>query len=276
MIAQEIRGLVQRELAVDRVQDDVTARLLGEEGRRPRTAVVKSREKGVFCGEAVCTALAEVYGPELDLEILARDGQRIEPDAVLVRVRATVATCLSVERTLLNFLSHLCGIATLTHHYVEAVRPHRAKILATRKTLPGLREVQLQAVKAGGGWVHRRSLSDGILIKDNHLAVVGEKEILTRARNTRSPLHAIEIEVQNPDVLPIILENPPHLIMLDNLDLEQMEEAIRLIGGRSEIEASGGVNLQTVGPIAALGVDYISVGALTHSVKALDLTLDVE
>jgi nicotinate-nucleotide pyrophosphorylase (carboxylating) len=250
----------------------VTARLLGEEGKRPAQALVRTRENGVFCGTAVLEAFAE----ELRIETLVSDGQAICAEQTLARLNSGVAACLSLERTLLNLLSHLCGIATVTHHYVEAVGRNRAKILATRKTLPGLRELQLMAVKAGGGWVHRRSLSDGILIKDNHLACLPEKVILQRAKENRSPLHAIEIEVQSLDVLSSVLQNPPDVIMLDNLSLPEMKRAMEMIDGRSRVEVSGGISLDRVKSIAELGVDYISVGALTHSVKALDLTLDIQ
>lgn len=272
----EIQNLIRKECEQDSTHDDVTCRLLEKEGQRGCTAIVRSREEGVFCGEAVCEGFQAVFAKQIQLELLATDGRDIKPRDTVASFRGTVSTALSLERTLLNLLSHLCGVATQTRRFVRAVDGLNTRILATRKTLPGLRELQLMAVRAGGGFVHRRSLSDGILIKDNHLECVAETEILARARRGRSPLHGIEIEVQSLKVLPEVLANPPDVIMLDNLSLEDMARAIKMIDGKSAIEASGGISLETVRAVAELGVDYISVGQLTHSVRALDLTMDIE
>ncbi len=264
--------LIEKELETDRVSDDVTGRLLGEAGQTPAEAIVFAKESGVFSGLAVLQAFP---AGALEVEALVEEGDSLELGRPVARIRGTVADCLASERTILNFLSQTCGVATLTRLYVDAVRPHRAKILATRKTLPGLRELQLLAVRAGGGFVHRRSLSDGILIKDNHLVFLPEAEAVARARASKSPLHRVEVEVQSLEQLDRLLENPPDIIMLDNFSLGEIEVALDRIDGRCEVEISGGVTLETVGAYAATGVDYISVGRLTHSAPALDLSLDI-
>ena len=272
----QILQLVENEWETDQVNDDVTVRLLGPKRHAPAKAVVKTREAGIYCGDSVIAAYTTLL-PQFKVEAKVTDGQAIAPGQELVRLTGTVGECLTLERTLLNFLSHLCGIATLTHEFVRRVEGTRTRILATRKTLPGLRELQLQAVVAGGGHVHRRSLADGILIKDNHLAYASEKELLAAAEGNRSPLHRVEIEVQSLASLAKVLDGTAgkaDVIMLDNLKPEEMREAIRRIGNSAEIEISGGVTLDTVGELAKLGAHSISVGRLTHSVRALDLTLE--
>lgn len=276
-----IRELVRRELDTDKVQEDVTARLLGESGERPTQAWIRSRETGVYAGEAILKALrSEISALKFQTDFT--DGRTFEAGETLVTLEGSGKDLLAVERTALNLLGLSTGVATLTRRYVEAIRPFPTEILATRKTLPGLREVQLLAVVAGGGKIHRRSLADGILIKDNHITVAGEKALLEKAAQTRSPLHGIEIEVQSLESLKRVLESPlPDVIMLDNLSVEEMRLAIQQIktvsalGAEIRIEASGGVNLETVRAIAETGVDYISVGALTHSARSLNLTLDI-
>lgn len=264
------------ELNRDQFADDVTARLLGRDGEKTGSAVIRAKEAGVFSGEAVAGALGELFPGRLATECLEVEGAAFTAGSDLVRLRGTFHRLLSVERTLLNYLTHLCGVATLTRRYVEAAAPHPVRVLATRKTLPGLKELQLQAVRAGGGFVHRRSLSDGILIKENHQSVVPAVELIRRARAVRSPLHRIEVEVQSLETLKELLEDPPEVIMLDNFTPAQIREAVSLVGGRAELEISGGVSLETIGELAALGVRYVSVGRLTHSAPAVDLSLDWE
>lgn len=270
----EIKQLIEVELATDRAFDDVTTRLL--EAKFPACeAVVKTKQKGVFCGEVVVAALKQIFEGEADFHCLAYDGKVIEPGTSVVQIKTTVGLCLTIERTLINFLAHLSGVATLTRKFVDQVEGYNTKILATRKTLPGLRELQLMAVRAGGGHIHRRNLSDGILIKDNHLAFLAEQDVLQRARAHRSPLHRIEIEVQSMESLKVVLQNPPDVIMLDNFSLEDMKKAVALIGKACEIEASGGIELNTAKAVAQLGIPYISVGQLTHSAPSLNLSLDI-
>ncbi len=265
---------ILQELEADRAYDDVTAQLLQEAGDQPGRGVVRAKAAGVFSGAAVAEALSAVVG-SLSLEVVAAEGRNFETGAELIRLSGPYKTLLGVERTFINLISHLCGVATLTRKYVHAVVPHRARILATRKTLLGLRDLQLTAVRAGGGHVHRRSLSDGILIKDNHQELVSGSELLRRARLVRSPLHRIEVEVQSLEALKQLLPDLPEVIMLDNFTLPHMVAAVRLIDGRCQIEVSGGVDLESIEAIAALGVDYISVGRLTHSAPSVDMSMDL-
>ncbi len=263
-----LTGLIEQELKVDRVHDDVTSRLLRPE---PAIATVYARESGVFSGEAVCRA----FPPIVKLTCLVAEGDRVENGTPIAQMEGIAGDCLSVERTLLNLLSHLSGVASLTNKFVQTVRPHPVKVLATRKTLPLLRDLQLQAVRAGGGFIHRRSLSDGILVKDNHLVFVRESEVVAKAKSQRSPLHRVEVEVQSLEQLERLLGNPPDLIMLDNFSLEDTRAAVRRIGGVCEIEVSGGMDLEKARLVAPLGIDYISVGSLTHSAPALNFSLDI-
>jgi nicotinate-nucleotide pyrophosphorylase (carboxylating) len=271
----ELTSLLRQELyQSDRIFDDVTARLL-EANDGPCEATVRAKAAGVFCGEMVFPALREIFGSALSTQCDLADGAPVTAGEIVGRFEGNGALCLQVERTALNLLSHLSGIATLTRRFVDQTAGTRTKILATRKTLPGLRDLQLRAVVAGGGHIHRRNLSDGILIKDNHLARLRPAEAITLARANRSPLHRVEIEIQSLGELRQILGDLPDIVMLDNFDLPTMAEAIRLIDGQCEIEVSGGIGLDLVKPICQLGVDYISVGRLTHSAPALDLTLDL-
>lgn len=275
-----VKRLLFQDLELDRAQDDVTARLLGLAKDLPCKAMVIAKEAGIFYGESLCLALADLYQTQLEVTIHQKDGTLVAPSAKLVTIKGPTALCLSVERSLLNFLTHLSGVATTTRKFVDAVRPFPVKILATRKTLPGLRDLQLAAVVAGGGTVHRRSLSDGILIKDNHIQMSSEEALLDNAELMRSPLHRVEIEVQNLIQLNHVLERSPDVVMLDNMSLEDMKIGIALIRekteGRTKIEVSGGVGLSTVRSIAELGVDFISVGMITHSSPILNMSMDFE
>jgi nicotinate-nucleotide pyrophosphorylase (carboxylating) len=263
-----LRALIEQELRADRVHDDVTSRLLRPEWAK---ATVYSREQGIFSGEAVCRAFPGI----VKLTCLAAEGSKVENGTPIAEMLGMAGDCLSVERTLLNLLSHLSGVASLTHKFVEAVRPYPVKVLATRKTLPLLRDLQLQAVRAGGGFIHRRSLSDGILVKDNHLVFVAESEVVAKAKAGRSPLHRVEVEVQSLAQLERLLVDPPDLIMLDNFSLDDTRAAVERIRGVCEIEASGGMDLAKARLVASLGVQYISVGSLTHSAPALNFSLDI-
>lgn len=175
---------------------------------------------------------------------------------------------------MLNFLTHACGVATGARAYVDAVKPHKTRILATRKTLPGLRALQLHAVVAGGAFVHRRTLADGILIKENHQRYVPVKTLVERSKAQRSPLHRIEVEVQSFDELRALEGSMPDVVMLDNFDDTTVAEAVRWIAGRAEVEVSGNMTPERAKKVAAAGADWISAGAITHTVKNVDLSLD--
>jgi nicotinate-nucleotide pyrophosphorylase (carboxylating) len=213
--------------------------------------------------------------PSLTFTPRLADGAHIDAGAALAEIEGDAAAVLAAERTALNFLTHLSGIATLTAQYVTAVSGTNARIAATRKTLPGLRAVQKAAVVAGGGWPHRYGLDDAILIKDNHIAAAGSVgEALTRARAALGHMRVIEIEVDRLAQLDEALPFKPHAVLLDNFSLDDLKAAVVRANGQAILEASGGVNLNTVAAIAATGVDVISVGALTHSAPALDIGLD--
>jgi len=253
---------------------DVTAKACIPEDARMR-AVFAARKPGVLAG-IDCVRLAVLaMDPKASVELKLRDGEAFEAGAVLAEVEADARAFLSAERTALNLLGRLCGIATLTHAYVEAVSGTKARIADTRKTTPGLRALEKHAVLCGGGLNHRFGLDDAILIKDNHVAVCGGVgEAVRRAKAAAGHLMKVEVEVDGLDQLDEALAERPDVIMLDNFTLPMLREAVTQTAGRVTLEASGGVNLETVRAIAETGVNVISVGALTHSAPSLDIGLD--
>jgi nicotinate-nucleotide pyrophosphorylase (carboxylating) len=213
--------------------------------------------------------------PGVAFEALSEDGRSFHAGDVLGRVRGLARSLLGAERTALNFLQRMSGVATLTRAYVRAVAGTKAKILDTRKTTPGLRVLEKYAVAAGGGVNHRRSLSDMILIKDNHVRQVGGVlEALRRARAAAAAGLRIEVEITNGAEAEAALTGGADMIMLDNMTIGEMTAVVALASGRVPLEASGGMTLERVGEVAATGVDYISVGALTHSARAVDISLE--
>lgn len=241
-------------------------------------AVFRAREEGVLAGLILALSSFTYTDPDFEIEMMATDGEVIDAGQVIATIEGPAAALLTAERTALNFLIHLSGIATLTRRYVLAVQDTNAKICDTRKTLAGLRALQKYAVRAGGGHNHRFGLDDAILIKDNHIAIAGSiKEALTRARDNAGHMVKIEIEVDNLKQLEQVLKvGGADVVMLDNFKLPDLKKAVKMVNGKIKTEASGGVNLMTVTDIAETGVDYISIGALTHSAPALDIGLDIE
>lgn len=239
------------------------------------SVVFAARRPGVISG-LDCARLAMLALDSAALfETTAADGDLVEAGAILARVNGNARAVLSAERTALNLLGRMSGIATLTRAYVDAVSGTEARIVDTRKTTPGLRHLEKYAVRCGGGVNHRFGLDDAILIKDNHVAACGGVgEALSRARAFAGHLVKIEVEVDSLEQLAEALPHRPDVIMLDNFGPTDLAEAVRLTNGRAVLEASGGVNLQTVRALAATGVDVISVGALTHSAPVLDIGLD--
>ncbi len=238
-----------------------------------------TRKSGVIAGLEIAAAVYRAADPNLSFEMLLMDGTPVQPGIVLARVRGNARSLLRGERVALNFLQHLSGIATLTAQYVAATEGTRARIVDTRKTTPGLRDLEKYAVRTGGGFNHRRNLSDGVMLKDNHLQILASSgldlaEALRQARQRLPHLVKIEVEVDRLDQIEAALEGGAEVVLLDNMSPTQLTEAVRLINGRALSEASGGVNLDTVRAIAQSGVDLISVGALTHSAPALDIGLD--
>ena len=233
------------------------------------------RRGGVIAGLDCARLAMAAMDPALRFSAQRRDGDQVEAGEVLARVEGNARAILAAERTALNLLGRLSGVATLTRAYVDAIAGTRARIVDTRKTTPGLRMLEKYAVRCGGGVNHRFGLDDAILIKDNHVAAAGGvSRALERARASAGHLVQIEVEVDSLAQLDEALGHAPDVIMLDNFSLDDLKEAVRRTAGRVRLEASGGVTLQTVRAIAETGVDVISVGALTHSAAVLDIGLD--
>ncbi|GAA1060897.1 carboxylating nicotinate-nucleotide diphosphorylase [Agromyces bracchium] len=276
---REIERIVLMALDEDAPWGDLTGETLIPEAATA-TAELVAREPGVFSGARVVEATFRLVDTRIAVEVLAADGEPFAAGDVLARVAGPARGILRAERVALNLVQRMSGVATLTARYVAAVAGTRARIVDTRKTTPGLRSLERQAVRDGGGRNHRRSLSDAIMAKDNHLAVLTAggadlAEALRAARERMPHTAHLEVEVDRVEQIPAVLAGGADTIMLDNFDLDALREGVALIDGRAIVEASGGVNLDTVAGIAATGVDVISVGALTHSARALDLGLDV-
>ena len=271
-LAAEIERNVTAALAEDIGSGDLTAQLAP--AGRPARGIVVSREEAILCGSAWFDACFHRLDPEARIHWHAGDGDRILAGQTLCEIEADTRALLSAERTALNFLQLLSGTATVTRKYVDAVAGTRARIVDTRKTLPGLRLAQKYAVRCGGGANHRLGLYDGILIKENHLlAAGGVAAALARARALAPQGVFIQIEVENLAQLGEALAAGAEMILLDNMDLARMRQAVALNAGRALLEASGGVDLSRVRAIAETGVDRISVGSLTKDVRAIDLSL---
>jgi nicotinate-nucleotide pyrophosphorylase (carboxylating) len=266
------RPLIELAIAEDIGPGDATS-----EAALPATLAlcgqIIAKRTGVIAGLPVAEAVFRRVDPDLRLSSHVRDGDSVTPGDVVAEVNGPGRRMLAAERLALNFLQHLSGIATLTRAFVDAVDGTKATVLDTRKTHPGYRVLEKYAVRMGGGHNHRMSLHDMLLVKDNHIEAAGS--ITTAVKQARSlhPSLPIEVEVKNLDELREAVGLNVDRIMLDNMDLDQMQEAVRLTGGRVHLEASGGVDLERVAAIAATGVDYISIGALTHSAPALDLSM---
>lgn len=263
---------VQAALAEDIGSGDLTA-LLAPTGRAA-TGIVTSREDAVLCGTAWFDACIRHLDPAARIKWLARDGEHIEASQVICEIVAATRALLTGERSALNFLQLLSGTATQTRRYVDTVAGTRAQIVDTRKTLPGLRRAQKYAVTCGGGTNHRIGLYDGILIKENHIIAAGSVTAALAQAHQLAPAGVfIQVEVETLEQLAEALDAGAKLILLDNMDLHQMRQAVGLTAGRAALEASGGVRLETVRAIAETGVDRISIGTLTKDVHAIDLSL---
>jgi nicotinate-nucleotide pyrophosphorylase (carboxylating) len=239
--------------------------------------VMRARKPGVVAGLDSATLAGWLIDPDLAYELHALDGASVKAGDTIMSIEGAARSVLMAERTMLNFVTHLSGIATLTRAFVEAVEGTGATIASTRKTIPGMRALAKRAVRLGGGGSHRYGLDDAILIKDNHIAAAGGVvAALEKARAYAGHLTCIEVEVDSIEQLKQALPLAPHVIMLDNFPLADLKAAVKLAKGKAVLEASGGVTLETVRAIAETGVDIISVGALTHSAPALDVGLDVE
>jgi nicotinate-nucleotide pyrophosphorylase (carboxylating) len=298
----QIEEIIDRALAEDLGKGDVTTEALISSDQHG-TGFIVAKKEGFLAGIEVAKQVFHRVDPELKVEILLEDGARIKPGSKVAKVSGSIASILKAERVALNFLQRLSGIASETNRYVEAVKGLPVHIMDTRKTTPGLRALEKYAVRVGGGENHRMNLGDGILIKDNHLVTLRSqglniKEIVAKARQNaplslrgfltpslqgakrRSNLQArqtqVEVEVGTVSEALEAVEAGADIVMLDNMNLEDMRKAVKSIHGRALIEASGGITLDNVRAVAETGVDFISIGALTHSVRALDISLELE
>jgi nicotinate-nucleotide pyrophosphorylase (carboxylating) len=278
--AAEIRQAVQLALAEDIGGGDVTTLATVPETQTLIT-IMRTREPLVVAGIQFAEMAFCKLSAKIKVEQLASNGRKIAAGKTLLKISGSARAILTAERVALNFVQRLSGIATLTAQFVEAVKGTRVQILDTRKTTPGWRRFEKYAVACGGGKNHRLGLSDMILIKDNHLAALRKEKpnaiaaAVARARE-KFPKLKIEVEADTLAQVAQAMNAGVDFILLDNMDLKQLREAVKMVNGRAKTEASGGVNLKTVRAIAKTGVDFISVGALTHSVRAVDIALDFE
>jgi nicotinate-nucleotide pyrophosphorylase (carboxylating) len=253
---------------------DLTAQLMIE-AHETGAFYMNAREPLIVAGIDVAARVFRRYDSTLDVVVRVKDGDKVEPGAVLLDVRGTARSVLTAERTALNIVQRLSGIANLTAQYVAAVAGTRARLIDTRKTTPGLRMLEKHAVTCGGGLNHRLGLDNGVMIKDNHIAVCGGiSKAVQRARRQLPVLTKLEVECDRLEQVGEALEAGVDVIMLDNMSVENMTRAVEMVGGRVQLEASGGINLSTIGAIARTGVDYISTSKINQAAACVDIGLD--
>lgn len=274
LIEKHVRAALEEDLGHGR---DVTSEALIPESEIAKASFV-AREDGVLAGLMVALSTFSLVSPDFDMIIHAQDGDKLEAGFTIADVEGPARSLLTAERVALNFMSHMSGVASYTNRFVSKIEGLDAEICDTRKTIPGLRAFQKYAVSMGGGANHRFGLDDAILIKDNHIAVAGGiAQALDQAHLMAGHTLKIEIEVDTLEQLEQVLASgKADIVMLDNMRVDTLKQAIEMVQGKIITEASGGVNLDTVRPIAETGVDYISIGALTHSTPALDIGLDIK
>lgn len=275
-ILQEIDSIIEAGLKEDINTGDITSNLLIPAASKC-TAYMISKADGVVAGLKVAEAVFKKLDKDIYFEYTVKDGQKIKNGDLLCTFTGTYRAILTGERLALNFLQRMSGIATETSKYVEAVKGFNTKILDTRKTVPGLRLLDKYAVKTGGGTNHRIGLYDMVMIKDNHISVAGSISKAVEAIRKKIPSDIkIEVETTTIEEVNEALKAGADIIMLDNMDNETMTTAVKIINGKAKVEASGNMNLNRVCEVAATGVDFISIGALTHSVKALDISQKIK
>jgi nicotinate-nucleotide pyrophosphorylase (carboxylating) len=271
-----IDRIIENALAEDIHTGDITTMAVVRQGGDAR-AILKAKEEMVLAGIEVAARVFHQLDDRIVFTPRCADGELVASGGLIAELSGNAAMLLQGERVALNLLQRMCGIATLTARYVAAVKGTRARVVDTRKTTPGLRVLEKYAVRVGGGTNHRTGLYDGVLIKENHIAAAGGiTEAVRRARSYIPHTLKVEIETETLAQVAEALAAGADIIMLDNMDLAAMREAVLLIGGKALVEASGGVNLETIRGIAETGVDIISVGALTHSARAMDISMLLE
>ncbi len=271
-----IREVLEKAFKEDMPMGDITTDSTIPEGTVSKAYMV-SKQEGVIAGLEICVEAFRMLDPNMQSKLLVQDGAFVEKGTRLLLLQGDSRALLKAERTALNLLQRLSGIATTARLYVEKIIGYHAKVVDTRKTTPGLRSFEKYAVRVGGGANHRFSLSDGVLIKDNHIQAAGGIKAAVKAARENIP-HTSKIEVETETLKQVqeALDSGADIIMLDNMPPEMMKQAVAIIHGNALTEASGNVNLNTIQEIAATGVDIISVGALTHSVKAMDISMRFE
>ncbi|MXZ92787.1 MAG: carboxylating nicotinate-nucleotide diphosphorylase [Chloroflexi bacterium] len=276
----EVLNLIDAALTEDQAFNDPTTQTLIPDDVAG-DGILRAKAVGVLAGGEVARAVFHRIDPNLVVNLLLEDGSDLTPGTDIAGVRGSAASILRAERTALNFMQRMSGIATATNRYVREVEGTAARIVDTRKTAPGHRFLDKYSVRMGGGYNHRLNLADGILIKDNHLAARAALEeplgaVVRQAIARASHTIRVEVEVESLEQVREAVDAGAHIIMLDNMTVDTMREAVAIIDGRASVEASGGINLATVRAVAETGVDLISIGGLTHSTDALDISLDLE
>jgi nicotinate-nucleotide pyrophosphorylase (carboxylating) len=269
----QLDELIVRALREDIGPGDRTTTYLVDPGLSGRATVI-AKEELIFAGAGPFKRVFEILSLAIEFLFVEREGALVEKGAVVAEFEGPLAALLTGERTALNFLQHLSGIATLASQFMERIRTYGVVLLDTRKTIPGLRVLEKEAVRIGGGTNHRIGLFDGILIKDNHIAVCGGiTQAVKRAQEGRSLHLKIEVEVQTIQELIEALEAGADMILLDNMEVEEIRKAVEIVGGSVPLEVSGNITLENIEEFAQTGVNYISVGAITHSARAVDLSM---
>ncbi|MBE0501247.1 MAG: carboxylating nicotinate-nucleotide diphosphorylase [Desulfuromonadales bacterium] len=269
----ELRRIIETALQEDIGSGDITTQATVSSELVSRAELI-AKEDFVLAGINVAAEVFKAIDPDIAFEGLIADGQKVQKGEVLAWLKGPASSLLQGERVALNLLQRMSGISTMTSSFVREVAATDAIVVDTRKTMPGLRVLDKYAVRTGGGSNHRTSLYDGVLIKENHITAAGSITVAIERARARAP-HTLKIEVETTNIVEVTeaLQAGADIILLDNMTLEQLREAVQLVAGRARTEASGGVSLETVREIAETGVDLISVGALTHSVKAVDISM---
>lgn len=267
-----IDKIIREALIEDVPNEDITsASVISKDSRC--TVDLFSKGSGIIAGLEVFKRVFTILG-EVEVDFYKKDGDKVEPKTLIAKIKGNTRNVLTGERTALNLLQRMSGIATITNKYAEELKGTNSKLLDTRKTTPNLRILEKYSVTMGGGHNHRFNLSDGILIKDNHISAAGGiNEAIKAVRSSASFVRKIEVETETIDMVEEALEAGADIIMLDNMDLETMRRAVKIINGQAAVEASGNINLNNIRAVAETGVNYISVGSLTHSAPILDLSM---
>jgi nicotinate-nucleotide pyrophosphorylase (carboxylating) len=277
---ETLDAIIKLALEEDNAAGDITTHALISQGRKARGYII-AKEPGIVGGLFLVHRIYRLLSKRVNVAIKAKEGDPIKEGQVLVTLSGEARAILAGERTVLNFLQRICGIATYTHKFVQQIRGFRTKILDTRKTVPGWRFLDKYAVKMGGGANHRLNLAESFLVKDNHKKICSLENIIRMMPELKKSKKVIEVEVETIDELNRVLKTRPTVIMLDNMPLKDIAQSVKIVrklsaGQRPLLEVSGGVNLRNIRNIAKLKVDFISVGAITHSAPALDISLEIE